>query len=174
MLALNILLDAPGEFGCVQDWKTRRRTKLSKSLAFFLSGNVVGRKLGQLAGLRFQSCSQLVEQPLTLVMKGLHPEMLSAQQPLEHWLLKGGTGAPGSESSLLFVVSERTYWIRIFEIGAPESVFPRLSQVIHMHRNAGGVAGQRESGLQGETGLRSPLTWAIISPSYVSVNSSLT
>lgn len=86
MLALNILLDAPGEFGCLQDSKT----KLAKSLAFFLSGIVVGRRLGQLAGLRFQSCSQLVEQPLTLVMKGLDWEMLSAHQPLEHSLaLKG-------------------------------------------------------------------------------------
>lgn len=58
MLALNILFGAPGELGCLQDWKTRGRTKLSKSLTFFLCWNVVGRSLSQLAGLWSQPCSQ--------------------------------------------------------------------------------------------------------------------
>lgn len=174
MLALNILLDAPGEFGCLQDWKTRRRTKLSKSLAFFLSGNVVGRRLGQLAGLRFQFCSQLVEQPLTLVMKGPDRDMLSAQQPLEHWLLKGGTGAPVSESSLLFVGSEQTYWIRIFETGAPESVFPRMaSSNSYAQECWRSCRAERTRAPEGDW---PQLTFdrAVILPSYVWVNSSLT
>lgn len=76
-------------------------------------------------------CLQLVEQPLTLLTKGLDWEMLSAQQPLD-WFLKGGIVASVSEQTLLFVVSagsqqrEQAYWIRSFEIGAPESVFPRI------------------------------------------------
>lgn len=48
-LALNILLDAPGEFGCLQELKDWGRTKLSQRLEFFLHWNVVERMLGQLA-----------------------------------------------------------------------------------------------------------------------------
>lgn len=46
MLALNILFDAPGEFGCWQNWKARGRTKLSKRLELFSPLECGGKNAG--------------------------------------------------------------------------------------------------------------------------------